>query len=349
MTIFVAVKPIAGHLASPVLTTHAVKEIVFIRQNIKEWQRIELMTDDLLTETPDDISAAYIRVTSDLAFAQTHYPASRITLYLNNLAVVLHNAIYRNKRERRLRIVSYWTREVPLTLYHARKLLLVSLVIFLVSVLIGVVGQLADHDYCRVILGDSYVDMTLDNISKGRPFDVYSQAPGSDMFVSITTNNIYVSFLEFVMGVFTSICTGFMLFNNGVMLGSFEMLFAQHGLFMDSLLTVFLHGTLEISALVVAGAAGICMGNGWLFPGTYSRIASFRRSAKRGLKIVVGTVPMFIVAGFIEGFLTGDKALPDLLRLVIVVLSAAFVVFYYILYPRQVYRQSQNTTNYINR
>jgi len=165
------------------------------------------------------------------------------------------------------------------------------------------------------------------------------------MFVSITGNNIYVSFLEFVGGVFTSIFTGAMLFNNGVMLGSFEMFFAQHGLFVDTLLTVFLHGTLEISALVVAGAAGICMGNGWLFPGTYSRIVSFRRGAKRGLKIVVGTVPVFIVAGFIESHLTGDIPLPDLVRLVIVVLSAAFVVFYYIVYPRQVYRKTHKTTN----
>ena len=321
------------------------KEIVFIRQNIKEWQRIELTTADLRTETPDDISAAYIRVTSDLAFAQTHYPASRITLYLNNLAVVLHNAIYRNKRERRLRIATYWTREVPLTLFHARRLLLASLVIFLVSTLIGVIGQLADPDYCRVILGDSYVDMTLRNIAAGKPFDVYCSAPGSEMFASITANNVYVSFLEFVMGVFTSLCTGFMLFSNGVMLGSFEAFFAQHGLFADSLLTVFLHGTLEISALVVAGAAGICMGNGWLFPGTYSRTASFRLSAKRGLKIVVGTVPVFVVAGFIEGFLTGHAALPVLPRLIIVLLSAAFVVFYYIVYPRQVYRKTHTTTN----
>lgn len=334
-----------GHIAPTVLTTCAVKEIVFIRQNIKEWQRIELMTADLLTETPDDISAAYIRVTSDLAFAQTHYPASRITLYLNNLAVVLHNAIYRNKRERRLRIVTYWAQEVPLTLYHARKLLLASLVIFLVSMLVGVVGQWADPDYCRVILGDSYVDMTLRNIAAGKPFDVYCSAPGSEMFASITANNIYVSFLVFVVGVFTSLCTGLMLFGNGVMLGCFETFFAQHGLFIDSLLTVFLHGTLEISAIVVAGAAGICMGNGWLFPGTYSRIASFRLSAKRGLKIVVGTVPVFVAAGFIEGFLTGHAALPVLPRLIIVLLSAAFVVFYYIVYPRQVYRKTHTTTN----
>ena len=87
------------------------KEILFIRQNIKEWQQIEAMLDRLTIETPDDISAAYIRVTSDLAFAQTHYPTSRITGYLNNLAVVLHNAIYRNKREKRKRIITFWTQE----------------------------------------------------------------------------------------------------------------------------------------------------------------------------------------------------------------------------------------------
>ena len=120
------------------------------------------------------------------------------------------------------------------------------------------------------------------------------------------------------------------------MIGCFETFFCQHGLLGESFLAVFLHGTLEISAIVVAGAAGLALGNGWLFPGTYSRIVSFRRGARRGLKIVVGTVPIFIVAGFIEGFVTRHTELPYFIRFGFILLSLAFVIFYFIILPRHI-------------
>jgi uncharacterized membrane protein SpoIIM required for sporulation len=81
------------------------------------------------------------------------------------------------------------------------------------------------------------------------------------------------------------------------------------------------------------------MGNGWLFPGTYSRIVSFRRSAGRGLKIVVGLVPVFIVAGFFESFLTRATELPDIVRLAVILCSLAFILFYFVFWPAAVKHQ----------
>ena len=83
------------------------------------------------------------------------------------------------------------------------------------------------------------------------------------------------------------------------------------------------------------GAAGLALGNGWLFPGTYSRLESFRRGAKKGVKIVIGTVPVFVMAGFIEGFVTRHTELPDLLRLGFILLSLSFIIFYYIYLPNR--------------
>ena len=94
-----------------------------------------------------------------------------------------------------------------------------------------------------------------------------------------------------------------------------------------------LHGTLELSSIVVAGAAGLAMGNGWLFPGTYSRLVSFQRGAKRGMKIIVGTVPLFIVAGFIESFVTRHTEINNYVRLSIILLSFVFIIFYFIYLP----------------
>lgn len=311
------------------------KEVVFIRRNIEKWKKTEKVVEQAAKVSPDRLADAYTELTADLAFAQTHYPGSRITIYLNNLASALHNTIYRNKKEKWSRIFTFWTKEVPQTMHEARKELAVSFLIFAASVLIGAVSALNDDNFVRLILGNSYVDMTLNNIANGEPMAVYNGSEEVPMFLGITFNNIMVSFYVFAMGLFTSFGTGWMLFNNGVMLGSFQTFFFKQGLLGESMLAIWLHGTLEISAIIVAGAAGLALGNGWLFPGTYSRKESFMRGAKRGLKIVVGTVPLFIIAGFIEGFLTRHTELPDLLRLSVILLSLAFIVYYYIYLPNK--------------
>lgn len=311
------------------------KEVTFIRQNISKWRGAEIVVETAGDSDATELADTYIDVTSDLAFAQTHYPESKITVYLNNLASALHNEIYRSDRYRWSRLLTFWTDEVPRTMWEARRELFLSFVIFVVSAFVGFLSQMLDPEFCRIILGDGYVDMTLQNITEGEPMAVYNGDPEDAMFGMITLNNVKVSFITFVLGVFTSLGTGFILFQNGVMLGSFQTFFAQHGLLWQSALAVWLHGTLEISAIIVAGAAGIAMGNGWLFPGTYPRLTSFRRGARRGLRIVIGTVPVFVLAGFIESFLTRHTEWPDLLRLTIILSSLAFVTYYYIVLPKK--------------
>lgn len=311
------------------------KEVTFIRRNIDKWKQTEKVLEEIEHLNPDRVADAYTDLTADLAFAQTHYPHSRITIYLNNLASALHNAIYRNKREHWTRIITFWTREIPRTMHDARGELRLSALIFALSVVIGMVSAWNDDNFVRLILGNGYVDMTLNNIANGEPMAVYNGAGEVGMFLGITLNNVMVSFNCFAMGLLTSFGTGYILFNNGVMVGAFQTFFYQQGLLGESMLAIWLHGTLEIWAIIVSGAAGLTLGNGWLFPGTYSRASSFRRAARRGVKIVIGTVPIFILAGFIEGFVTRHTDLPDFVRLSIIALSLAFILYYYIYLPNK--------------
>lgn len=317
------------------------KKVQFIRGNIDKWREAEEIVDNARAQSPDILAGVYAELTSDLAFSRSHYPGSRITIYLNNLASALHNEIYRNKREKWSRIITFWTQEIPDVMWEARRLLLASFVIFMASVLIGVVSTLGDSGFPRVILGDYYVDMTIDNIKNGTPMAVYDSHAETSMFLGITINNIKVSFLTFVSGILTSVMPAFMLLQNGVMMGAFETFFFQHGLLGEALLATMLHGTIELSSIVVAGAAGLAIGNGWLFPGTYSRIVSFRRGAKRGLKIVVGTMPLFVAAGFIESFVTRHTDIGDGIRLMIILLSALFVVGYFVVLPMRRHKSRQ--------
>lgn len=309
------------------------QEAVFIRNHLEKWKQVELMLGDTVFTTPDDRVKAYNEVTSDLAFAQTQYPSSPITAYLNDLALGLHRELYQHKHTPWSQFVRFWTHEVPLSVYGARHGLLISLSVFLFFVLVGALSTFGDAEFPRVILGDSYVDMTLANIESGNPMAVYSMGPQLASFLGITINNIMVSFVTYIMGIFTSFGTGYYLMNNGIMVGAFVTFFIVRGLFVKSILAIMLHGTLELSAIVIAGGAGITLGNGWLFPGTYSRMESFLIAARHSIKVLISTIPVFIIAAFIEGFFTRYTDIGDVFRLMVILASLAFVVFYYVLLP----------------
>lgn len=171
---------------------------------------------------------------------------------------------------------------------------------------------------------------------------VYASSDEWSMFFAITSNNIRVSFLAFVAGALTSFGTGFILLRNGIMLGAFHYFFVQYGLFDETLLSVWVHGTIEISAIVIAGGAGIRMGNRLLFPGTYPRSHAFKQGAKSGLKIVMGLFPFFVLAGFIESFLTRYTDWPLTAKLFIILSSLALIIYYFILLPIQSYRHANS-------
>ena len=115
------------------------KEVTFIRRNIEKWKEAEGVVEQATNSSPDRLADVYTDLTADLAFAQTHFPTSRITIYLNNLASALHNKIYRNKREKWSRVITFWTKEIPQVMHDARRELLVSFLIFIVSALVGVI------------------------------------------------------------------------------------------------------------------------------------------------------------------------------------------------------------------
>ena len=310
------------------------KEVSFIRQNIEKWKSLEKIVDDADSFNPGVLADAYTDITTDLSFSRSHYPASRITIYLNNLASALHNLLYKSKKEKYSRIITFWTQEIPDVMYHSRKEFLYSFLVFVISVVIGVISATNDDSFARLILGNGYVDMSLNNIENGKPMAVYDSMSEVPMFFLITFNNIKASFTVFALGIFTGFGTGLSLFYNGVMIGAFQTFFFQYNVGFESMLAIWLHGTFEISAIIIAGAAGFALGNGWLFPGTYSRGYAFKQGAKRGIKIIAGLIPVFITAGFIESFLTRHTEYPTAVRLSIILFSLACVIYYYIILPQ---------------
>jgi len=319
-----------------------VKEIKFLHKNIKKWKEFELLLDNEKGWDPDRLYELYITLTDDLAFAKTFYPGEESHIYLNQLTQKTHAIIYRNKPVNNRRVLAFWHHDFPLLFHSIRKEFHISLLIFSVSVLIGILSTLYEPGFAKAILGDKYVNMTMENIHNNDPLAVYKQMNEVSMFLGITINNIKVSFLAFVMGILTSFGTGYILFTNGVMLGTFHTFLAQNGIVLDAFATVWLHGTIEIFSIIVAGAAGLVIGNSFIFPGTFTRGHALKKAAVKGAKIVLGLLPFFIVAGFIEGFITRHTELPYSVRFGIIACSLAGIIFYFFIYPKLLILNSTN-------
>lgn len=314
------------------------KEITFLKQNADKWQEFETLIARKGSPDPDLVAGLFIQLTDDLSYSRTHYPKSKTTQYLNAVAAKVHQEIYKNKKEKRGRIITFWKYELPFVFKNSHRQLFYSALIFTISLLIGIVSAAYDDSFVRLILGDSYVNQTLENIQNGDPMAIYKSMDQSTMFLAITTNNIYVSFLCVISGIFFSFGTGLMLFRNGIMLGAFQYFFFSKGLLVQSMLVIWIHGTLEISAIIIAGSAGLTIGNSILFPGTYPRLASFMKGMRQAMKISVGLIPIFITAGFLESFVT-RQAMPVWLSLAIIFTSLSFITWYFILYPIRLNRK----------
>jgi uncharacterized membrane protein SpoIIM required for sporulation len=315
-------------------------EINFLHKNIKKWKEFDALLESKDKKSPDKLYQLYINLTDDLAYAKSYFPDGESVDYLNRLTQKVHGIIYQNKPVNKKKIISFWTYDLPLLFHSVRKEFYVAFSIFFVSVLMGILSTHYQPEFVKVILGKSYVNMTLENIKNGDPMGVYKSMNEVPMFLGITINNIGVSFYAFVMGIFTAFGTGYILFRNGIMLGTFQMFLAQNGVVLDAFATVWVHGTIEIFSIVVAGTAGIVIGNSFIFPGTYKRSYALKIAAQKGAKLAIGLVPFFITAGFLEGFVTRHTEMPYWLRFTIIGLSLTGIVFYFFIYPRLLIKKS---------
>ena len=318
------------------------REAAFVKKNKERWQLFENVLTNKSQISPDKLSDLYIEITDDLSYAKTFYPTSNTVKYLNSIATQAHQKIYKTKKEGKNRLFSFFKTEFPLEFYNYQKQLLIAFLTFAFFTAVGMYSASVDGDFVRLIMGDSYVNMTLENIEKGDPMAVYKQVGELDMFLGITINNIKVAMYAFLFGMLFSVGTLFIMMQNGIMLGSFLYFFYDKGLLWESSRTIWIHGTIEISVIVIAGCAGMVLGNGLLFPGTYTRLESFKRSVKAGLKIMVSTIPFFIIAGFLEGFVTRHTEMPDWLAITIIGVSFISIVYYYVLYPHIIKQRKLN-------
>jgi uncharacterized membrane protein SpoIIM required for sporulation len=311
------------------------RESTFIKKNLPRWKKYQ----EEPAEDPDEMAERFTSLLDDLAYAKTFYSFSKVTTYINSLAAGIYHSIYGNRKEQDRRFSNFFVYELPLLFRKYHRLFLFTFLFFLLFCIISAFSAAHDETFVRGVLGDEYVSMTEQNINSGDPFGVYKQENELYMFLSIAVNNIKVALVCFVMGITMGIGTLWILMKNGVMLGAFQYYFFSKGLGFKSVLVIWIHGTLEISSIVIAGCAGLVMVSGFLFPGTRKRIDALKSTARDGVKIVITLIPIFIIAAFLEGYITRHTAMPLWASISILLVSLLFIVGYFIVYPIYLHRK----------
>ncbi|SFD63374.1 stage II sporulation protein M [Flavobacterium phragmitis] len=321
------------------------REIAFIKQNKEKWLEFELAIFGKAKKNPDELANLYIQMMNDLAYAQTYYPKSKTVVYLNHLASQIYQKIYKTKRTDSNQFIDFFKIDVPLLVYEYRRYLLYAFALFFVTVSIGVLSARYDQDFVRLILGDEYVNMTLENIKKGNPMAVYGSGSNWGSFIGITVNNLYVGAKCYFYGIFAGIGTFFVFLQNCIMLGSFQYFFYEQNVFWKSVRGIWIHGSMEIFAIVIEAMTGFILGASILFPKTFSRVNSFKIGFKNSFKIFLSTFPFTISAGFLEGFITRYSIdMPNWLSSFIILFTLALISFYYLVYPFIVHKKLNSLT-----
>jgi uncharacterized membrane protein SpoIIM required for sporulation len=305
------------------------REALFIKKNKERW----LKNQHTPSDDADEMAKDFIQLVDDLAYAKTFYPSGKVTRYINSQASGIYLNIYKNRKEESNRLVTFWKTDLPLTIRKHHRSVLFSFLLFATFFSIGFFLARQDEELPRSFFGDWYVDHTMENIEKGNPFGIYEHGNPVLSWLGIMINNIWVSMRMFISGIFCGIPSMYQLAQEAARVGVFDQMFASKGLGVQFWLVVFVHGTLEITAIIIAASAGLILGKSFLFPGTIRRMDAFKQGAKDGVKIIVGLIPVFAVAAFFEGFFTRLYNDMSIFTTILVSVSVVFIIWYFIIYP----------------
>ena len=318
------------------------REVAFIKQNKEKWLEFEKVISNNQKKNPDDLADLHIKIMNDLAYAQSFYPKSKVVPYLNKLAKISYSKVYHTKRVQQNPIVAFFFDEVPLLLYKYRKYIYLSFAVFFVFFFIGLLSTFNDDTFAKRVLGESYIEMTLENIESGDTLGVYKSGSNWGSFVGIFNNNLWVGLKMFLSGIFIGIGSGFYIVYNAIMVAVFQAFFYQQNTLWDSIKGIWIHGTYEIFSMIIESAAGYIIGASILFPGTLKRLESFKLGLRNAFYIFLSTIPFTLLAGFLEGYVTRYyNTMPAFFCYTIILFCLFTISYYYLILPFKVAKKHQ--------
>jgi uncharacterized membrane protein SpoIIM required for sporulation len=302
----------------------------FIQQHRSDWKELE----ELIASMPrrkskikgkaiDRFSRLYQKAAQNLSYSQTYYPQEDVTSYLNELVSKSHNLLYRDQISSWKQIRHFFSVTFIGLFLQQWKMILFAMLLFI----IGAVGSFFS------VAGDPLhiYSVLPENMAQGFDPERLGENEGNVdapmMSATIMTNNIQVALLAFAGGITFGLLTVYLLIYNGIIIGAIAALFWHYGKSYEFWAYIVPHGMIELTAIFIAGGAGLLMGYKLFAPGRYSRGYQLKQQAKRSVLLLLGTIPLFVIAGIIEGFIT-----PSTLSLEVKYVIAGLTVIGLILY-----------------
>ena len=248
----------------------------------------------------------YRQVASDLSTLRQDATARAYTEHVNQLLARAHHIIYSSRRTTFRSIFRFLWCDYPALMQRQVRYLSLSLAIALSGALLGSVLTLARPEFMRHMLGPAMV-ATIERHEMWT-HSIVAVIPAPVMSGLIMTNNLSVSFLAFAGGIVFGLGTLYAMFFNGLLLGVIGVACQQHGMSLDLWSFVAPHGSLELPSIIFAGAAGLRLAHGILFPGIYRWRDSVTLAGVEGSRMVAGVIPLLVIAGTLEGFFSPSSA-----------------------------------------
>lgn len=250
----------------------------------------------------------YRQTASDLAYARTYFPGTQTMLYLNQLVAQAHNLIYAEEPQRLKRLWRFFAVEVPQGVRESYRPLLLATGLTLLGGLIGFFAMLYDPNLAEAIVPDQ---MRLHVAQDRTGQEIFPVEARSYIGTVILLNNVAVGLKAFGFGITLGIGTAGVLFYNGVIVGALSAHYFRAGLSYPFWALILPHGALELMAIFLSGAAGFCLGWPLVAPGELTRREAFAAGGRRAIILMVGSLPFFLAAAAIEGFVTPMTSLSD--------------------------------------
>ena len=285
---------------------------LWIQKRTPHWERLTSLVaaasqnrlKGLSRSELQELALLYRQVASDLSTLRQDRTSAALAAQVNHLLARAHHIIYSSRKSTWRNFLLYLRDGYPLVFRQQIGYVFAALVIMLVGTLVATAFTLADARFAAPILGPRIME----SVERHEMWtdSVVTIAPQAAS--GIMTHNITVSFTAFAGGLIFGIGSFYMLFLNGLMLGAVSVICQKAGMALSLWSFVVPHGSLELPALVIAGAAGLRLGHGMLFPGIYKWKDSVAQAGAESVRLVSGVIPMLIVAGSLEGFFSPSSA-----------------------------------------
>jgi uncharacterized membrane protein SpoIIM required for sporulation len=288
----------------------------FIKERKTVWQRLEELLGllDRMTlrrlhrEEVRELGRIYRRTASDLAIARAESRDPRLVNYLNSLVIRAHGRIYRADAQGGRRIRDFFARDFPLAFRRTWRYTATAFGVFLLFTAIAFFGTRHDPDFSEFAGVDPF--WRAENIETHRHWWESANKANQIASSQIFTNNIRVTFYAFALGAMLGVGTLYVMAFNGANFGAIVALTYRAGFGNALLGFVVGHGVIELSCIFIAGGAGLLIGTALLMPGDLSRGDALKSRGMEAVRLIIGCVPLLVVAGIIEGFISPTPISP---------------------------------------